>query len=233
MFGAKDMNDSHSFSQEELENKIYFDRWAKTYDDGRISRWFQHTQELVISFLLLRKDSYVLDVGCGTGYAVHRLASLIPSGKACGIDISSAMIEQARAKTPNELARQIEFKQASSENIPYPNDMFDNVICTNSFHHYKDPSRALKEIMRILKPDGQFVIMENAPDLSWYTWLWDRLLRIIEKGHVRYYSSHELEGMLKIAGFQEVNQCYLRNEFLNYGKLFASIQIWSGLKPNC
>jgi len=226
------MNDSHGFSQEDLENKIYFDRWAKTYDDGRISRWFQHTQELVISFMSLRKDSYVLDVGCGTGYAVLRLASLIPYGKACGIDISSAMIEQARAKTPHKFVHQIEFTEATAENIPHLKDTFDNVICTNSFHHYKDSVRALREIMRVLKPGGQFVIMENAPDLSWYTWLWDRILRIGEKGHVRYYSSHELSQMLRVAGFEHVKKCYLKNEFLKYGKLFASIQIWSNLKPN-
>lgn len=210
------------------KNKSFFDRWAKTYDDGRITNWFKYTQDLTIGLLDLRPNSKVLDVGCGTGHAVLKLASLISDGKACGIDISPVMIEKALTKVHESLMNKIEFRQASSENIPYPANEFDYVICTNSFHHYPDPLRALGEMSRVLRSGGQVVIFENAPDLSLYTWVWDRLFRIIEKGHVRYYSSQELGEMLERAGFKNVKLCYLKNEFLKHGKLFASIQIWSG-----
>ncbi len=76
------------------------------------------------------------------------------------------------------------------------------------------------------------MIVENAPDLSWYTWAWDRLLRIREKGHVRYYSSQELGSLIKKVGFEHVKLCHLKNEFLRHGKLFASLQVWSGLNPS-
>lgn len=213
------------------ENRIHFDRWAKAYDDGRISRWFRYTQELAISCLDLQPGSRVLDVGCGTGFAVLRLASILPEGGASGIDVSREMIETAQAKVPAVLKEKVEFRQASSANIPYTAAEFDHVLCTNSFHHYPDPLQALSQMVRVLKPGGQLVIFENAPNLSWYTWLWDHLLRIIEKGHVRYYSSVELGAMLSRAGFERVTLCHLRNEFLRYGKLFASIQVWSCRKP--
>jgi ubiquinone/menaquinone biosynthesis C-methylase UbiE len=124
----------------------------------------------------------------------------------------------------------VEFVQASADEIPYPSAEFDHLLCTNSFHHYRDPNRALTEMHRVIKPGGQLVIFENAPDLSWYTWAWDRILRIVEKGHIRYYPSRELGEMLSQAGFERVNLCHLRNEFLSYGKLFASIQVWSCYK---
>jgi len=213
-------------------NKTYFDRWAAKYDEGRITGWFQYTQALAISFLDLQPKSKVLDVGCGTGYAVLKLASILSEGEACGIDISSEMIERARTKIPDILEGKVEFRQASSDNIPYPNAAFDHVLCTNSFHHYPDPIKTLKEIQRVLKPGGQIVIVENASDLSWYTWAWDRLLRIKEKGHVRYYTSQELGVLIKKAGFESVKLCHLKNEFLRYGKLFASIQVWSGQNPS-
>ena len=213
------------------KNISFFDRWAKSYDHGRISGWFQYTQELTIGLLDLEPSSKVLDVGCGTGHAVIKLAGILSHGKACGIDISSEMIEQARAKIPDILKEKAEFLQASSDNIPYPNDEFDYVLCTNSFHHYPDPIRSLEEIQKVLKPGGQMVIFENAPDLSWYTWMWDRLLRIIEKGHVRYYPSHELGAMIKQAQFDDVELRYLKNEFIKHGKIFASIQVWSGRRP--
>ena len=75
------------------------------------------------------------------------------------------------------------------------------------------------------------MILDNAVELSLYTWLWGRILRIIEKGHVRYYRSWEIGEMLMQARFQQVELCHLKNEFMNHGKLFASLQVWSGQKP--
>ncbi len=213
------------------KNRSFFDRWSRTYDQGRISGWFQYTQELTIGFLKLKPGSWVLDVGCGTGQAVLRLASLVPEGKACGIDISAGMIQQAKANAPDTLQNKMEFVQASSDSIPYPDGQFDHLICTNSFHHYPDPIKALKEMQRVLKPGGQMVIFENALELSWYTWLWDKLLRFFEKGHVRYYTSSELGEMIKKAGFVQAKLEVLRNEFLKHGKLFASLQVWNGSAP--
>jgi ubiquinone/menaquinone biosynthesis C-methylase UbiE len=225
------MTDAPQLVSRDLANKTHFDRWSKNYADGRISRWFQYTQKLSAGVLELKPQSKVLDVGCGTGFAALYLASILIDGKACGIDISSGMIEQARAQIPADLRSRVEFHQASSDDIPYPPAAFDHLLCTNSFHHYPDPLRALAEMCRVLKPGGQLVIFENAPDLSWYTWAWDRVLRIVEKGHVRYYASRELGEMLHRAGFERVKLCHLRKEFLKYGKLFAAIQVWSGYKP--
>jgi ubiquinone/menaquinone biosynthesis C-methylase UbiE len=212
-------------------NQAHFDRWARDYDNDRTSPWFRYTQELAISFLDLQPRSKVLDVGCGTGFAVLQLAALLLHGKACGIDISSAMIDQAHAKVPSELQGNVEFLTSSSDQIPYASGTFDHVLCTNSFHHYLDPLRALHEMSRVLRPGGQLVILENAPDLSLYTRAWDYMLRIIEKGHVRYYRSQELGEMLHRAGFERVRLCHLRNHFLSHRKLFASIQVWRGDAP--
>ena len=53
----------------------FFDGWASGFEDRRISPWFQYTQSLAIGVLELRADSRVLDVGCGTGYAVRQVAA--------------------------------------------------------------------------------------------------------------------------------------------------------------
>lgn len=133
----------------ERASQKLFDRWAVSYDYGRISAWFQYTQHLTIDNLSLERDSWVLDVGCGTGYATLALAQRLPDGKACGIDISSAMVEQARGKVPAGLKSRIEFQQANSAELPYPDGTFTHVICTNFFHHYPDPLKVLREMRRV------------------------------------------------------------------------------------
>ncbi len=142
------------------------------------------------------------------------------------------MIREALRSAPADLQERIEFLQANSASIPYQDGTFTHLLCTNSFHHYPEPLNVLKEMKRVLTPGGQLVIFENAPELSWYTWAWDRFLRLIEKGHVRYYPSNELGMMIERAGFRQKRLCVLRNVFLKYGKLFASIQLWSAVKPS-
>jgi ubiquinone/menaquinone biosynthesis C-methylase UbiE len=225
------VNKSSDSEVRERHNREFFDKWSKQYDHFRISPWFRYTQELAIKQLDLRTDGTLLDVGCGTGYATCYVAALLPDGKAFGIDISQDMVDKAVERTPSELGDRVEFRQAGAENIPYASDEFDYVLCTNSFHHYHQPTRALDEMRRVLKPGGSLVIFENAPDLSLYTWLWDRWLRLFEKGHVRYYPSSELGVMIKQAGYKDVELRVLRNEIFKYGKLFASIQIWAACKP--
>lgn len=212
-------------------NSRFFNRWAQKYDGFRISRWFQYTQHLALSQFEWCPNNKLLDVGCGTGHAVLEAASRLPAGKACGVDISPAMIEKAAAKIRPEFVERIEFHCGGAEAIPYDERIFDCLLCTNSFHHYHRPDHALAEMKRVLKPGGMLVIFENAPDLSLYTWAWDRFLRVFEKGHVRYYPSEELGAMIETAGFDNVELRILRNEILKHGKLFASIQIWAARAP--
>ncbi|RPI87624.1 MAG: methyltransferase domain-containing protein [Chloroflexi bacterium] len=226
------MNKSQQLNTRDTANQVFFDEWSKNYDGFRLSKWFQFTQKLATSVMDIKPDNRVLDVGCGTGYAVIEIARRLDQGKAYGIDISTGMVERAIKNIPGELSNRVSFRQASAEYIPYPNSDFDYILCTNSFHHYPEPPRALREMYRVLRPGGLLVILDNAIDLSLYTWAWDRLLRLFEKGHVRYYTTKELGEMISKAGFKDVSLRYGKNSFMKHGKLFASLQVWSGRKPD-
>lgn len=211
-------------------NKRFFDRWSSLYDFGRMTKWFQYSQRLAIDQLSLRENSRIIDIGCGTGYAVLFLGKILGKGKACGIDISNGMIQQAKKKIPPNLAQNVEFFQASADKIPYPDETFDGVICTNSFHHYPDPFKALSEFKRILRQGGELVILDSARDLSLYVWFWNLFNKIFEKGHVCYYSTSEMEGFLNSSKFSFVELRYCKNEFVKHGKLMSSIQVWFARK---
>jgi len=220
------MKDVSPASYTDHKNTEFFDTWADKYDTFRLSGWFRYTQQLSIQHFNIAPGAHILDVGCGTGSAVLYFASMADVDRACGIDISGKMLEIARQRLADSLKGKVEFVQSSSQSIPYGDNTFDHILCTNSFHHYADPLAALGEMKRVLKPGGELVIFENAPDLSLYTWAWDRLLRVFERGHVRYLPSKELGELIKEADFKDWQLRVLRNEFLTYGKLFASIQIW-------
>ncbi|HVP19515.1 MAG TPA: class I SAM-dependent methyltransferase, partial [Spirochaetia bacterium] len=149
-------------------NQAKFDEWASSYEDKRFD-FFRRMQKRVLSILGLKGDSAFLDIGCGTGWAVRQAATMIGErGAAYGIDLSPKMIEKA-----NEAAsgiKNVRFIQANAEQIPFPDDFFDHIICTMSFHHYLHPAAVMREIARVLKPRGIVCIVDPTTDSFILKW---------------------------------------------------------------
>ncbi len=104
------------FTAHEKANREKFDRWA-----GHFDRWgfaFRYFQKRVLSRLAPPKGSAFLDLGCGTGWAVCRVARLlVGQGFFVGVDISEKMIEKAEANSKG-LAN-VHFHVASVEALPF------------------------------------------------------------------------------------------------------------------
>lgn len=200
-----------------------FDDWADRYGEDRISPWFAHYQTKALSMLNLRHDTNFLDVGCGVGKAVGQAALEIGEGKACGIDISPKMIEKARMLNPDD--RRTDFRVADSESIPFEDNYFDSILCTFSFHHYLHPIRVLKDICRVLRPGGRFVLIDSARDTSFAIWLQDRGRRYLERSHVRYYTVAELKNMLKKTDLRLTEEITTVTKFMDHGKTFTGLMI--------
>lgn len=107
-----------------------------------------------------KKFNRVLDAGCGDG----RLAKLVKDrwgAEVYGVDVSRKGVELARGFGIKAKVADI------SKKIPFANNFFDLVICTETIEHVADPDSLLKEIHRILKPDGTLLL--TTPNLSSWT----------------------------------------------------------------
>ncbi|HLX11510.1 MAG TPA: class I SAM-dependent methyltransferase [Bacteroidota bacterium] len=108
----------------------------------------------------------VLDVGCGCGeYSAELMAMGLDVH---GIDLSPAMIETSKhrlRKFAADSARR--FHRGDVENIPFPDDSFDAVVCVGVFGYLLSDDRGVDEIMRVLRPNGWLVLsVQNAISLS-------------------------------------------------------------------
>lgn len=103
-------------------------------------------------------QAHVLDLGCGAGHASFTAAQQVAHVTA--YDLSSQMLdvvaEAAKAKGLNN----IDTRQGYAESLPFDDASFDVAISRYSAHHWHDVGQALREVRRVLKPGGIFIIMD-------------------------------------------------------------------------
>lgn len=193
-------------SEHRRTNEKKWDRWAESLDnDNWRTKFLRDGQRKVISVVDLKEGASFLDVGCGTGWAVHLAAESVNcNGTFYGVDLSSKMIEKARENFSG--MENFRFIQADSSAIPLDSDHFDAIICTNSFHHYLHPEKVMAEINRLLKSGGRVYILDPTAD-TWFGKLFDWMGRVAERAHVKMYSTEEFKKMFTDAGLM-----YIRTE---------------------
>jgi ubiquinone/menaquinone biosynthesis C-methylase UbiE len=109
----------------------------------------------------LKGNERVLDVGCGPGNLDLMIAELLCKGSVHGIDIGPKMIETAK-KGVEEEGHNVDYVVGDSTKLPYKTNGFDVVFSCLMYHHlvYEEKAQALKEIHRVLKPNGRYVSFE-------------------------------------------------------------------------
>jgi ubiquinone/menaquinone biosynthesis C-methylase UbiE len=137
-----------------------FDARAAGYEGGWLGRLHQQiadrTAELALG--VAPAPQRVLDVGCGTGYLLRRLADRCPdAAELTGVDPASAMIAAARAAAADDRLR---WREGTAEALPFADGAFDLVVSTTSFDHWADQRAGLRECARVLAPGGWLVLTD-------------------------------------------------------------------------
>jgi ubiquinone/menaquinone biosynthesis C-methylase UbiE len=132
------------------QSRRYYDRFSERYDDRRGGRepggYHDLLDDLEVG-LVERYGSrkHVLEVGCGTGLLLERIARF--SSRAQGIDLSDGMLERARA-------RGLDVVQGSATELPFESNSFDVACSFKVLAHIPEIDKALAEMMRVVRPGG-------------------------------------------------------------------------------
>jgi len=111
----------------------------------------------------LAKGETVLDVGCGTGVDAIFAAKMVgPAGAVTGIDLVPEMLNRAKENASLAGVVNITFIESSAEKLPLPDASFDVVISNGVFNLVVDKLAALKEVWRVLKPGGRFMLADQV-----------------------------------------------------------------------
>ena len=113
-----------------------------------------------LSHLLIEKQDTILDAGCGGGGTIHKLAKTAANGKVYGIDFSneSVMVSRMINKQFVQTGR-VEIQQSSVSCLPFSGSKFDLVTAVNTHNYWPDLANDMREILRVLKAGGKFIII--------------------------------------------------------------------------
>jgi ubiquinone/menaquinone biosynthesis C-methylase UbiE len=157
-----------------------FDEWAPTYE----RHWMQRriigpVQDTVLQLaaVQMRRPITILDIGCGTGRLLRAAAERFPGARLEGVDAAAGMVKQAKALRPSGAA--IRYQQATAESLPFPDDEFDLVFSTLTFHHWSDQVQGISEVSRVLAPGGRWLLADIIP-----AGLMVLVVRLLRIGHV-------------------------------------------------
>jgi len=195
-----------------------FGRWASTYDEHWLQpRFFEPVQEATLdrAALLAPNPRRVLDVGCGTGALLRKVAKRFPRADLSGVDPAPGMVEAARKAWRGD--RPARFVQAAAEHLPFEGGEFELVTSTVSFHHWQDQRAGLHEIGRVLAPGGS-VVLADMFAVSWLR-VWFAVFGMRD----RFHNTAEIERMLRSAG---LTPCGFETVFTVFGVPAVS-SVWA------
>lgn len=146
-------------------------------------------------------DGLLLDVGCGPGNIVLKLAQRCPRLSIVGVDYSANMVQAARrAADEIGLGNRVFFNQGSANQIPFADGTFDVVLSNSVLHHLTSPSQAFAEMLRVTRPDGAVLVRDlRRPSRLAFPW------------HVRWYGRH-YSGVMKRLFEDSVRAAYTPGE---------------------
>jgi ubiquinone/menaquinone biosynthesis C-methylase UbiE len=115
-----------------------------------------------LTHISIRPDEVILDVGCGGGKTVNRLAKRATKGKVYGVDYSEDSVKMAMKQNKKLIeADRVEIFHASVESLPFPDNFFNIVTAVETYYFWPNLIENLKEILRVLKPEGQLFLINE------------------------------------------------------------------------
>ena len=138
-----------------------------------------------------------LDLGCGVGHTLRRIAPLVAF--AVGADATFEMMQAGRDSVVT--APNAAFAQSDAASLPFADASFDLATCRLAAHHFTDVAAAFRDLRRVLRPGGRFVLVDNyAPDDTALDTFINEVEKLRDASHVRNHTIAGWRELLEDAG---------------------------------
>jgi len=156
-----------------------------------------------LEHISIGRENTVLDVGCGGGETVRKLAKMATDGRVHGMDFSEESIAVARWTNRRAIrSGQVEIEHGTVSHLPFPDGTFDLVTAVETHYFWPDLVPDMREILRVLKPGGALAVMGEAYKGSKYD---ERNRKWVAWGDMAFHTIGEFGDLLSRAGYAAVH----------------------------
>lgn len=193
-----------------IKNKVIsqFGKHAEKYVTSEIHAKGTDLNTL-IEWLQPQKSEIVLDIATGGGHVAKALSPHI--GQVFATDLTRDMLANT-ARHLKQVSDNVSYIIADAENLPFLDDTFDIVTCRIAAHHFPNPQDFIKEVARVLKPNGSFLLIDNVSPIEEHLAQFMNTLELLrDESHSRCLSVEEWQELFSKSNLKEV-QSQLRKK---------------------
>jgi ubiquinone/menaquinone biosynthesis C-methylase UbiE len=153
-----------------------------------------------LTHLKMDRSATVLDVGCGGGKTIEKLAHI--AGSVYGVDYAAGSIGESQSHNKRLIAEgRVHVQRASVSQLPFTRDFFDVVTAIETQYYWPDLANDMQEILRVLKPGGCLMIVAESYKGGRNDWLLGPVMRLI--GSTRL-SAEDQRALFQSAGYTDI-----------------------------
>lgn len=190
-------------------SKEHFNKQASIYDEKDTiyySKYGKISCNYMSEYLKNIDYNKLLDIGCGTGYLINMLKKYKATAEFYGLDLSEEMINISKSKN----IKDAEFILGSANKLPFNDNTFDIVTCIQSFHHYPYPDEAMKEVYRVLKKGGIYILSDTGVG-GIAAWIDNNILfKVMKSGDCRTENKEGISKRMLKNGFDVIDKKQIR-----------------------
>lgn len=147
-------------------------RWVGRFFARLMNESHSNLTDWGLSHIAVRDDFRILDVGCGGGRTIGKLAQIASRGAVDGIDYAPGSVAEARAHNKQLIAEgRVHIEHGSVSNLPFPADRFDLVTAIETQYYWPNLPQDMREILRVLKPGGTLLIIAENYKGGRFDWI--------------------------------------------------------------
>ena len=191
------------------------DSFNRIIDNKTYANIIRDDSHLSTIMNLIEEHNYrkILDIGTGTGYLAFPLAERFHEASVYGIDIADVIIEKNNEIVKEKGIQNLSFQVFDGLNYLFEEESFDLIVTRYAFHHFPDVVNSVRQMNRILAKGGRILVsdpMRNDGDVNGII---DDFMKVKKDGHIKFYSSEELDELFINNGFDKAKQIITSMKF--------------------
>ena len=166
-----------------------------------------------LGHLAIRRDFRILDVGCGGGRTIEKLAAVAADGRVDGVDYADGSVAVSIAHNAQMIAAgRVAIQKASVSSLPFADDTFDLVTAIETQYYWPNLEGDMREILRVLKPEGRLVVVAECYKGGRHDWLKWPVMWLQRSSHLSVNDQRDLfasAGYAHVQIFEETNKGWI------------------------